>query len=303
MKLHLRVVSGLQVGDQARFEPPGGTIGRGDGCALHLRDESVSRSHLELRYLQDGWWAFPQSTRSPSLVDGVPAGSSPLALRRRGTLQIGAVALEYTDEADAPSADLPDSPPTMINVRRQLPTIQHAVLPQMTPIRAAEPASDAPATLILRRQPAEPVAAAPPTMIRRPTAPSPVSPPPPPDTPEPIVQLIDSGALAEVEKERDQLRSERDQLRSERDRLAAELRQAAHERESLRSAAQSAPHAGGATSGLATQALKLLDPFVESLEQATCALQEGDAAQARTLLRDASFGLADLRDLFESAKT
>lgn len=295
MKLQLRILSGLQVGDQGRIDPPGGLIGRGEGCALHLRDESISRAHMELRYEQDGWWAFQRSTRSPSLVDGNPVGSSPMALRERGVLQVGRVQIEYAHEQAPVLADLPESPPTMINVRRQLPAIQHAVLPQMTRLRAVEPPpSDTPPTLILRRQPAAPPDEAPPTLISRP-APAvprpPVPPSPAPQTTEPPL----AGTLRQVEKERDQLRSERDQL-------AEELVQRSREVASLREAQSTSPAAAApAPSALAAQALKLLQPFSDSLEQASSALQEGDASRARMLLREASFGLADLRDLFESA--
>lgn len=294
MKLHLRVLSGLQVGDQRRIDSPGGLIGRGEGCALHLRDESISRSHMELRYQQDGWWAVQHSARSPSLVDGVLVGSSPLALRDRGVLQVGSVMIEYSSEQPAAVHEMPESPPTMINVRRQLPTIQSAVLPQMTPLRAVEPpASETPPTLILRRQPAAPTndappLDAPPTLISRPAGPASAGPIGPvvcePSTPEP--PLADT--LRQVEKERD--------------RLAEELRQVSRELKTLREAKASQPVAAQpAPSNLAAQALKLLQPFGDSLEQASSALQDGEAARARALLREASFGLADLRDLFESA--
>jgi hypothetical protein len=56
-------------------------------------------------------------------------------------------------------------------------------------------------------------------------------------------------------------------------------------------------------STLPAQALQLLLPFSISLEQASDALKAGDVAHARNLIRDASFGLADLRDLFESSGT
>ena len=299
MKLHLRVLSGLQVGDRRSIEPPGGRIGREEGCAVHLRDESISRSHMELRYQKDRWWAIQHSVRSPSLVDGVLVGSNPLALRNSGVLQVGSVTLEYSSERTAAVHDLPESPPTMINVRRQLPTIQSAVLPQMTPLRTIEPpASEAPPTLILRRPPAAPVPASetpppldsPPTLITRPAGPA---------IPPPIAPVVREPPVADPLR---QVAKERDILRGERDRLAAELVQMSQELKALRAA--KAPHPVAAPpvpSNLAAQALKLLQPFGDSLEQAASALQDGDAARARALLREASFGLADLRDLFEPA--
>lgn len=301
MKLHLRVLSGLQVGDQRRIDSPGGLIGRGDGCAVTLRDESVSRSHMELRYQPDGWWAVQHSARSPSLVDGVLVGKSPLALRDSGVLQVGNVMIEYWREQAAAVHDLPESPPTMINVRRQLPLIQSAVLPQMTPLRAIEPpVSETPSTLILRRQPAAPASDpppldAPPTLIRRPAGPPIASPSGPvacePPTTEPPV----ADTLQQAEKECDI-------LRGERDRMAEELMQVSRELKTLREAKVSPPVAARQVpSDLAAQAIKLLQPFGDSLEQALAALQDGEAARARALLREASFSLADLRDLFESA--
>lgn len=301
MKLHLRVLSGLQVGDQRRIDSPGGLIGRGEGCALNLRDESISRSHMELRYQHDGWWAVQHSVRSPSLVDGVLVGSSPLALRDSGVLQVGHVMIEYSSEQAAAVHDMPESPPTMINVRRQLPMIQSAVLPQMTPLRAVEtPMSETSPTLILRRQPAAPAndppqLDAPPTFIRRPAGPviaSPIGPAvcEPPTTEPPVADTLQ------------QLEKECDILRGERDRLAEELVQVSRELKTLHEARVSPPVAARPVpSDLAAQAIKLLQPFGDSLEQALAALQDGEAARARALLREASFSLADLRDLFESA--
>lgn len=294
MKLHLRVVSGLHVGDQGRIEPPGGMIGRAEGCALHLRDDSVSRSHMELRFQQDSWWAVQRSARSPSLVDGALVGCSPKALRDSGVLQVGSVTIEYSSERTAAVREMPESPPTTINVRRHLSTIQSSLLPKMTPLRAVEPPpSEMPQTLILRRQPtvsaSEPQQIdASPTLISR-AAPLTVSPlvRDPPTTEPPLAD-----ALRQVETEREKLRAERDQL-------AEKLIQISRELSTLRDNAVH-PVASSAPSNLAAQALLLLTPFGNNLEQASSALQDGDAARARTLLREASFGLADLRDLFES---
>lgn len=331
MRLQLRVVSGPQAGEQCEIEPPVGYVGRGEECALHLRDPSVSLSHLELRYQHDGWWALQRSARSPSLLDGTALGSQPAPLHvPSGVLQVGSISVEYRQEQSA-SLPAPDSPPTLINVRRQLPSIQHAVLQRMEPLRAAEPppAEEAPATLILRRQPATestpaalPLPAAqdsqpppPPTLIRRPQtslgATSPerhgVIPPVPPTlrhsessaamerteaaTTKPPVS---PAALHALEQEREELRRERDQLRSE----LARLREENVRLQKITPAAVS-PEAPA----WASQALSLLEPFTSSLEQASAALHKGNPASARAHLREASFGLADLRDLFESHRT
>ena len=61
MRLHLRVVSGIQIGDECDLDQSGGLIGRGEHAQFCLHDNSVSRTHLELRFA-DGWWAI-QHTR------------------------------------------------------------------------------------------------------------------------------------------------------------------------------------------------------------------------------------------------
>lgn len=301
MRLHLRVISGLQSGEKTRIDPPGGVVGRTQDCALHLRDDSVSRCHLELRFAQDGWWAYQHSARSPTLVDGIPVGSTPQLLREQGVLQVGSIAVEYRDERTAQTFAAAESPPTMINVRRQLSTIQQAVLPQMTPMRVAEPElGEAPATLIMRRPP-PPAAAAPPTMIQRPGA----------NLSAPVMPAAPAAAPAYSEETADLLvrlehaEKERDALRRERDELAAQLQTLDQEHAALKTApsASVAPTASAAPAAraLSEQALRFLRPFAESIEQATDSLAQGNSALDRTLLRDASFQLADLRDLFESS--
>jgi pSer/pThr/pTyr-binding forkhead associated (FHA) protein len=306
MKLSLRVLSGLNAGDERSMKPPGGFIGRGEGCAVHLRDVSVSRTHLELRYQQNGWWAYQHSASSPSRVNGVPVGSSPMALYDRGILQLGSISIEYLQEQATAAATQSESPPTLINVRRVLPAIQHSVLPQMTPIRAADPPqSDTPATLILRRPPALEPKEAPPTLIRRLPAEDKSAPPPasnsqtlPIHEPTEDVDLD----LTQLESERDQLRVECEKLRLERDKLAADRLQLSQENAKLREDAAHKPSAPQAPSSLAAHALSLLRPFSENLEQTSAALQAGDTARARSLLREVSFGLADFRDLFETSR-
>ena len=307
MKLCLRVVSGLQIGDQTRLDPPGGVVGRNEGCALQLRDDSVSRAHVELRFQQDGWWVYQRSTRSSTLVDGVPAVSAPVALREHGVLQLGGVTLEYEHELDESVAEL-ESPPTMINVRHQLPAIQHTLLPQMTPMRAPDPdPTEAPATLIIRRPPPPPPLEALATHVQRPV----VAPLPPPVAAPPPADHLSGQRVTQLEKERDELRREREQLKSELARLTQDnnrLResQAALTRHldsapKISAAANQIPPAASANPAINAEALRLLHPFAESLEQAAEVLKTGDAPAARALIREASFGLADLRDLFESS--
>ncbi len=350
MRLHLRVVSGIQIGDECDLDQSGGLIGRGEHAQFCLHDNSVSRTHLELRFA-DGWWAIQHSTRSPTMVDGAVLTTQPLRLQQQGLIQVGKIGLEYfAEEAQSEPASSPQSvaPQTMINIRNKLPALQQAVLPQMTPMRAPEPASpQSSPTLILRRPAPEasPSAmngpalvlehSAPPTLIR--PAIAMVPPPPPveqrvmtPVMPAPQLDHLrqQSGApigtapdeSVRLRSERDQFRQEGDQLRQERDQLRQELAQLRREQEQLRhdrdqlaselqraraqpSASRNPPQIDQPSSTLPAQALQLLLPFSVSLEQASDALKAGDVAHARNLIRDASFGLADLRDLFESSGT
>ncbi len=315
MRLQLKVASGPQTGDECSLDPPVGYVGRGEDCALHLRDHTVSLVHLELRYQQDGWWAAQRSARSPSLLNGVAIGSQPVRLQHRGALQVGSIALEYEQE-QSPASSMEDSPSTLINVRRQLPSIQSALLQHMEPLRASEPApEETPATLILRRQPAAvsvpappplPAAvdseAAPPTFIRRPSQelgemgiiPARVAPPVPPTLPPAHTKTEQPAAASAVHA----LRQECEELKRERQQLQLQLAQLREENAVLRKNAQPMPE--NTSPAGSAQALSLLEPFAKSLEQASAALQAGDPTAARMHLREASFGLADLRDLFEA---
>jgi hypothetical protein len=49
-----------------------------------------------------------------------------------------------------------------------------------------------------------------------------------------------------------------------------------------------------------TVAVRLADELGDLLEQASQALRDGEASRASQRLRDASFALADFRDLFQS---
>lgn len=312
MRLYLRILSGLQIGDEVTLDPPGGMIGRSDGALLCIRDASLSRTHLELRFVGNAWWAVQRSTRSSTIVDGQLALDRPLPLGHAGTLQLGNVSLEYRTVETQPVSEpavprIDQSPATMINIRPQLSAIQHAVKTQLSPLRPPEPApSQAPATLILRRSDSS-----------RPEGPPPLPatvPPPIPATESPVAE---SNLRAEVErwqKEAQTLRQktaqleiaiaeerrQRDELRREYETLQAEVLRL---RTSLVAAQENPgiPEHRAITGALPQQALALLSPFSESLEQASDALRDGDAVRARSLIRDASFGLADLRDLFETA--
>ena len=322
MRLYLRILSGLQIGDEVTLAPPGGVIGRGDGSTLCIRDASVSRTHLELRFSSGAWWVHNLSTRSATIVDGQAVAEHAQPLGREGTLQVGNIAMEYRAEAESPQAaqqepSLGQSPPTMINIRPQLSAIQHAVKTQLHPLRPPEPPpSQAPATLILRRSEPSSPSGPPPTLSQ-----SPVPPPIPvaakAPTPVPETRPDDAVLRAEIERWRNEAQQQK-QKASQLERLLAEQRQ---QTEALRQScevlqaevarltaelAKAPPQSGPAEhravpGALPEQALALLSPFSESLEQACDALRDGDAARARNLIRDASFGLADLRDLFETA--
>ncbi len=338
MRLHLRVVSGIQIGDECDLDQSGGLIGRGEHTQFCLHDNSVSRTHLELRFA-DGWWAIQHSTRSPTMVDGAVLTTQPLRLQQQGLLQVGKIGLEYfaEDAQSEPASPQTVAPQTMINIRNKLPALQQAVLPQMTPMRAPEPLSpQSSPTLILRRPTSEAAQSArtgpalvlehsaPPTLIRPAIAMMPPQAESRVMTPVMPVPQLDhlrqqSGVAAgtapdesaRLRQERDQLRQERDQLRQERDQLRQEQELSRHDRVQLAnelqraqaqsSASRNPPHTDQPSSTLPAQALQLLLPFSVSLEQASDALKAGDVAHARNLIRAASFGLADLRDLFESS--
>ncbi len=115
--------------------------------------------------------------------------------------------------------------------------------------------------------------------------------------------------LATVRREHEQVCAERDKLRAavvelaqeaealriRQNQLQAQLLQAQQQPPEAAAPAHSPP---AATSE--EDALRLADELGELLEQASQALRSGEASRASQRLRDASFALADFRDLFQS---
>lgn len=227
-----------------------------------------------------------------------------------------------------------DSDATMIMSRHLAPmAIPPAMLAQLSPVRVAESAPSAtPATLIRRLPGAVPpppppsamaaTSQTPETLIMRPAnraaAPNPGSRAQPLAQPMPMPAIEHTAPSQSPSKPDPQVPfdPQHDRLQSERDRLAAEVARLRHENEglrdarsaliaqmeALRKAAPLAPLTGSPSAdvtSLREKAVELLQPFSRSLEQAGEALRQDDTAQARSLLRSASFGLADLRDLFQ----
>jgi predicted component of type VI protein secretion system len=275
----------------------------------------------------------------PLVVGGAPVellGRGTLKLGRVA-LQYWQEAAPVAFEAPATMVHR-DSEATMILPRRLSPkAIPTAMLAQMAPVRVAESAPPAtPATMI--RRPPSAVPPPPPlealgassdtpmTLIIRPGArPSaaamaqPLTPPtlmsslpvaehqPPisqiPPIPRVATPLPPDPELAGLRSERDRLATEVTRLKREneelRDARAALTAQVAAQAKAVAPLAHSAATPQADLTTLSEKALELLQPFGRNLEQAGEALRQGDATQARSLLRSASFALADLRDLFQ----
>lgn len=170
---------------------------------------------------------------------------------------------------------------------------------------------------------------APPTMIRRPGPPVPaaaqpalvpaVAPPqliehagtplrgistPTPDESAPLKLCID-----ELTRERDHLRTELAQLRQETESLRATQSQLQAQ---LAERPETAPLQNKQSPSPASQvdssidrpeALRLTGELGDLLEQASHALKSGDSSRAGALIRDASFSLADFRDLCQTERS
>lgn len=190
----------------------------------------------------------------------------------------------------------------------------------------AEPQDLAAAPSLIRPQAPPPAATqlevSPPTMIRRP---KPAGLPPPPQVQAeaaplqglgyscaPVVssagsaQSLSLDKLAKLEQRNEELSRERDVLRQE----VVQLKQRLHQLEDAAAAnvalQKHPPERAAAIVDLAeadsasrsrTEALTLTSGLGELLEQASQALQNGESQSARGLIRDASFALADFRDL------
>lgn len=237
--------------------------------------------------------------------------------------------------APPPMPSVGAAPPTMLLPAVRRPVVESAQEPPATLIRrptpstpavSAKPAApSAPPTMI---RPAVPPAlprldaldAAPPTMIRSPvqqaaaaTAQPIVA---PAATPVPLLEHIEAPrssapppipdesallkrSLDEMTRERDRLRAEVTQLKQDADSLCATQTtlhaQLAERSESARVSSTPSPSAPVRIG--AAESLRLTEELGDLLEQASQALKGGETARAGSLIRDASFALADFRDL------
>lgn len=197
-----------------------------------------------------------------------------------------------------------------------------AVMPSQ--VRSEPPYQAAPPTLI-RAQAPQPAASqlevSPPTMIRRP---KPSVLPPSPQVQaeaaplvsrgysiEPAVPSADSlqelplDRMAKLERCNEALSRERDALREEVVQLKQRLQQleetaaasVALQAHPPERAAVVDPAEADSAARSRKEALTLTSGLGELLEQASRALQDGESQSARGLIRDASFALADFRDL------
>jgi hypothetical protein len=88
-------------GDALCFELPRGAtlkVGRATGCDVLINDATVSREHLWLEPLAEGWSARAQPGASSTLLNGQPLALGAVQpLRPGNALRLGDVTLTYLD--------------------------------------------------------------------------------------------------------------------------------------------------------------------------------------------------------------
>lgn len=309
---------------------------------------SMQLGRVVIEYHQQALPATPQPPSEP-----LPSEVT-LVLSRRASVVFPQALLSQMSPVRVDAAPEPASPPpTLTRLPRLPPPVPPAATelnPRpilLRPSRPPPPELDSPPTLIRSNRPLPIPAAAesgpPLTMIRRPHPPpiplSPTAGPAPLVRPEPsppaqsgpmaAAQRIESAAAPLVEHQYNlhpavapaQLQAERERLRSELEEASAETTRLRRSEAALEAALKEAKAALGAQlaaqqaekppspgvqptspdmTELREKALELLQPFGRSLEQVGEALRKGAPEEARALLRSASFALADLRDLFHS---
>lgn len=227
--------------------------------------------------------------------------------------------------AAPPPESIPDAaPPTMLLPKFRPPVAAPVDSPAPPPtlIRppspragGAKPPPPPPAAIMRpsRPPPMPPGDPAPPTMIRRPAAPTQAAAPavaPPLNAvatvehaaaPAGLHSAPSNDELMKLLQRNEQLQSERDRLREEVAALKQEL-EAAHAAQRQAQAEQRpappvASPAPAADRGSGQEALRMTAELGDILEQASQALKGGDSSRAVSLIRSASFALADFRDL------
>lgn len=261
----------------------------------------LTLGRIQLEFRQDTIPREQLTRREPAELGGPPTLILP-----RHRLAVPQSVLAQMSPVRVAEPEPPSPPPTLVR--------QPAVPPAAPPAQGRPTAleSSGPPTLIRANRVTERESApAPPprsetplTIVRKPASEAPaigkaVQPPPPPETAD-VASL--RAEVAQLKQECGALRTALDTLKNdyatlERAKASLDLQVEALHAEKLSSPAT---EADPARAPLREKALELLAPFSRSLEQAGEALREGNSAQARAVLRTASFALADLRDLFQS---
>ena len=251
--------------------------------------------------------------RRPSPPPAVSAASEPPATLIRRPSPPAPQAAPALPTLAAEDDDITPTPPPLwaphqraaaVPPARQAapPTLMHPVRPPPIPGTAGRPA-------------------APPTLMSRPAVAAAAQPAVVP--PLPAVEHAPTSLARDEPRAHPELvalRREHEQVCAERDKLRAAVVELAQEAETLRArqsqlqaqlqqaqkqvAASSLPTAVTAPpaspSASDAETLRLADELGDLLEQASQALRDGETSRASQRLRDASFALADFRDLFQS---
>lgn len=243
----------------------------------------------------------------PTLVRRPSGGGAPEPLPRQAGEK---------SEGDSPLAPLPTvvRRPSGGSATRPLPGEAQRKSEGDSPLEPLPTVVRRPSGVVPPPPPAARVASPPTLILRSPSTAA--APAPKAAEPRMIEHQLEPLSIAELVP-LEQVEEERVRHRRECQRLTAELAQLKQENSALRqsqaalsgqlAALESAPPPSPPPETqtqsiklLQEKALELLLPFGRSLEQAGEALRKEDPAQARALLRSASFALADLRDLFQS---
>jgi hypothetical protein len=272
--------------------------------------------------------------RRPSPPPAVSATSEPPATLIRRPLPPPAVSAASEPPATLirrPSPPAPHAAPALPTLAAEdddiTPTPPPLAAPPQRLDALVHPASQAAPPTLMRPVRPPPIPgtvgspAAPPTLMHRPAMVASAKPAVVP--PLPVVEH-DPASLprdeANAHSELVALRREHEHVCAERDKLRAAVVELAQEAETLRArqsqlqaqlqqaqkqaaasplpAAVPAPPASPSASDAET--LRLANELGDLLEQASQALRDGEASRASQRLRDASFALADFRDLFQS---
>jgi signal transduction histidine kinase/pSer/pThr/pTyr-binding forkhead associated (FHA) protein len=95
----LTVLQGPDAGREFDLAGPSVSVGRHSSNAVHLRDERVSRRHLELRATSGGYQLFDLGSGNGTLVNGRSVQVTDL--RPGDRIELGDTTLEYTGDAPA----------------------------------------------------------------------------------------------------------------------------------------------------------------------------------------------------------